>query len=59
MLSYCLKCRKNAPKDNLLVLKTKNRRILLSSNCAVFVAKFKGTNGLSLGDNSTFQGVFS
>ena len=54
-------CRKNAPKDNFSVVKTKNGRILVSSNCAVFGTKkpkFKDTSGLSLGDNSSFDEVF-
>ena len=33
MLSYCLKCRKNK------AVKTKNGRIMLSSNCAVCGSK--------------------
>ena len=35
MLSYCLKCRKNTESKNPKVLKTRNRRILLLSKCAV------------------------
>ena len=34
MLPYCLKCRENTESDNLRVEKTKNERIMLSSNCA-------------------------
>ena len=35
MLSYCLKCRKNTESKNPKVVKTKNGRAMLSSNCAV------------------------
>ena len=35
MLSYCLKCRKNTNSKNLAVVKTKNRKIMLLSNCSV------------------------
>ena len=34
MLSYCLKCRKNTEIKNPKVVKTKNGRTMLSSNCA-------------------------
>ena len=33
MLSYCLKCRKNAESKNPEVVRTKNRRIMLLSKC--------------------------
>ena len=39
MLSYCLKCRKNTENKNLRVLKTKNGRTMLLSNCAVYNSK--------------------
>ena len=39
MLSYCLKCRKNTESKNLIVVKTKSRRMLLLSNCAVCNSK--------------------
>ena len=39
MLSYCLKCRKNTQSKNSEVVKTKNRRIMLLSNCAVCNSK--------------------
>ena len=39
MLSYCLKCRKNTESKNLKVVKTKNRRIMLLSKCAVCDSK--------------------
>ena len=35
MLSYCLKCRKNTEGKNPKVARTKNRRIMLLSKCAV------------------------
>ena len=35
MLSYCLKCRKNAESENSKVVMAKNVRIMLSSKCAV------------------------
>ena len=35
MLSYCLKCRKNTENKNPKVVKTKNRRIIPLSKCAV------------------------
>ena len=33
MLSYCLKCRKNAESKNPEVVRTKNRRMMLLSKC--------------------------
>ena len=39
MLSYCLKCRKNAEIKNPKVARTKNGRIMLLSKCAVFDSK--------------------
>ena len=39
MLSYCLKCRKNAESKNPKFAKTKNRRMMFSSNCAVRCCK--------------------
>ena len=39
MLSYCLKCRKNTESKNPKVVKTKNGRIMLSSNCEVCDSK--------------------
>ena len=35
MLSYCLKCRKNTESKNPKVVKAKNGRTILSSNCAI------------------------
>ena len=35
MLLYCLKCRKNTESKKPKVLKTKNRRIMLLSKCAI------------------------
>ena len=39
MLSYCLKCRKNTESENSQVVRTKNRRIMLLSKCAVCNSK--------------------
>ena len=39
MLSYCLKCRKNTESKNPKVEKTKNGRIMITSNCAVCGSK--------------------
>ena len=39
MLSYCLKCRKNAAGKNLKVVRTKNGRIMLLSRCSVLNSK--------------------
>ena len=39
MLSYYLKCRKNAESKNPKVVKTKKKRTKLSSNCAVCDSK--------------------
>ena len=39
MLTYCLKCRKNAESKNLKVIRTKNGWIMLLSNCAVCNSK--------------------
>ena len=39
MLSYCLKCRKNAKSKNSEVVRTKNGRIMLLSKCAVCNSK--------------------
>ena len=35
MFSYCLKCRKNTESKNPKVVRTKNGRIMLLSNCVV------------------------
>ena len=35
MPSYCLKCRKNAESKNPKVVKTKNKRLMVLSKCAV------------------------
>ena len=35
MLSYCLQCRKNTESKNWKVVRTKNRKIMLLSKCAV------------------------
>ena len=39
MLSYCLKCRKNIASKNPKVVKTKNGRLMVLSNCAVCGSK--------------------
>ena len=39
MSSYCLKCRQNTESKNPKVVKTKNGRIMLLSNCAVSNSK--------------------
>ena len=39
MLSYCLKCRKNTESKSPKVVRTKNGRIMLLSNCAVCDSK--------------------
>ena len=52
MLSYCLKHRKNTESKNRKVPKTKEGRIILLSNCAVFdskkpkLIKERGASGL-------------
>ena len=35
MLNYCLVCKKNAENEDAKMVKTKNGRLMLSSNCAV------------------------
>ena len=39
MLSYCLKYRKNAESRNLKVVKAKNRKVMVTLNCAVCGSK--------------------
>ena len=39
MLSYCLKCWKNTENQNPKVVWTRNGRIMLLSNCAVYNSK--------------------
>ena len=39
MLPYCLKCRKKSESKISKVVKTSNERIMVSSNCVVFVSK--------------------
>ena len=39
MLSYCLKCRKNTKSKNPEVVKTKNGRVMLLSQCVVCNSK--------------------
>ena len=35
MLTYCLKCKKNTENEDAKMVKTKNGRITLSSDCTV------------------------
>ena len=35
MLTYCIKCRKNTKNLDSKIFKTKNRRIIVQSKCAV------------------------
>ena len=39
MLTYCLKCKNNTKNKDAKVIKTKNSRLMLSSNCAVCGSK--------------------
>ena len=39
MLSYCLKCRKNAENINPKDSKTSNGKTMILSNCAIFANK--------------------
>ena len=39
MLTYCLKCRKNAKIKDAKMIKTKNGRLALSSTCVVCGSK--------------------
>ena len=39
MLSYCLKCKKNAESINPKVLKTRNGKIMILSKCAICGSK--------------------
>ena len=39
MLSSCLKCRRNTESKILKVIRTKNRRLMLLSKCAVCDSK--------------------
>ena len=35
MLSYCLKCRQNTESNSPKAVKTKNRRVMILSDCVV------------------------
>ena len=35
MLTYCLKCKKNTENKDARMVKTKNGRLILSSECAI------------------------
>ena len=39
MLSYCLRCREKTVRKNPKPVKTKKRKIMVISNCAVFSSK--------------------
>ena len=39
MLTYCLKCRRNTKNRDAKMIKTKNRRLALSSKCVVCGSK--------------------
>ena len=39
MLLCCLKCRKNTGSKNPKVVKTKNKRVMLLSNCMVCISR--------------------
>ena len=39
MLTYCLKCKRNTENKDAKMVKTKNARIALSSNCPVCGSK--------------------
>ena len=60
MISYCLKIRKNTDIKNPKVVKAKNGRMMLLSNCAICdskqsrFSKQQEASGLLLGPNSTF-----
>ena len=41
MLSYCLKCRKNAESINPRVLKTSNGKTMIFSKCAICDSKIQ------------------
>ena len=65
MFSYCLKCRKNTESKNPKVVRTKNGRIMLLSNCVVCDGKkskfskeqeAKGLLGNSLGAEISILG---
>ena len=37
MLTYCLKCRKNTKNKDIKMIKTKNGRLTLSSQCVISI----------------------
>ena len=39
MLTYCVKCRKNAENLNSKIFKTKNNRLIMQSKCPVYRIK--------------------
>ena len=44
MLTYCLKCKKNAKNVDAKIMETKNGRFVLSSICAVCGSKISKFN---------------
>ena len=43
METYCVTCTKNAANKNSSVRRTKQNRLILLSNCAIWVRKNKGS----------------
>ena len=37
--TYCLSCRKNTENNNLKIVKSKNNRSMMQSNCAIYGSK--------------------
>ena len=37
--TYCLSCRKNTENTNLNIVKSKNNRSMIQSNCAICIVK--------------------
>ena len=37
--TYCLSCRKNTEDNNLKIVKSKNNRSMMQSNCAIYGSK--------------------
>ena len=54
MQAYCISCKKNTGNKNAKMIKTKNRRLQIKSNCSVcgnkkprFISKNEGSSTLS------------
>ena len=47
MLSYCLKCRINTESFNPSVLKSRNRKTMIFSKCAICGSKKSKASGIS------------